>query len=113
MNIPLEMFILGAFVIGLFSIAAFRTAGGVGIVSALGAFALSFLCAKIIINGTLVQNIGGIDEAGNIVQGVTVIQVPALSYVFLFVAVVMVIQFINQVISEIRFQVSPDIEVFE
>lgn len=78
--------------------------GPVGIVTSLLGMVLAFLNSKIVINGTLIQNIGGIDNAGNVVQGVTVIQIPALSYLFTFIGIIMLGLTVYLVYREIKYK---------
>ena len=70
---------------------------------------LAFINSKIVVNGSLVQNIGGIDGSGNIIQGVTPIEIPALSYIFMFMGLFMVVVLAIQVLREIKFRDSQDI----
>ena len=55
------------------------------IISSLLATFLSFYLAQVVINEQLIENIGGIASDGTVTQGVTIIQVPALSYIFTFI----------------------------
>lgn len=65
---------------------------------------LAFINSQISVNGQLIQNIGGIDSTGNIVQGTTVIEVPALCYLFLFIGLVMAALTIYHVAKEIQYK---------
>ena len=68
----------------------------------------SFIMSKIAVNGSLVQNIGGISSTGTVVQGVTRIEIPALSYILIFVGIFMTVILAVQVLREIKFRESQD-----
>ena len=93
-------------------ISIFMAVKGTGIpsiFSSLISIMLAYIMSKIVINGTLIQNIGGVDGSGNIVQGTTVIQIESLSYILLFVGLFMVVILAVQVLREIKFRESQDI----
>jgi hypothetical protein len=84
-------------------LASFKISGISGIITALLATFLSFYNSQIIINGQVIQNIGGIDDSGAIIQGVTTIHIPALTYVFLFIGLVMAATTIYHIYLEFQF----------
>ena len=109
MSVPVGLFIgLG---IALFTLIAisFFSSGLRGIFSSMLAIILAFVLSKISINSTLVQNIGGFDTNGSVVQATTTLEIPALSYLFLFVGLFMVVVLAIHVMREIRFRESRDI----
>jgi len=106
--IPIELFIFLVAVMVVLLFFAFKTTGIPSILSSIICIMLTFINSKIVINETLVQNIGGIDSSGNIVQGTTIIQIPALSYIFMFVGLFMVVVLAIQVMREIKFRESRD-----
>ena len=69
----------------------------------------AFILSKVSVNGTLQDNIGGIDGTGAVVQGTTIIQIPSVSYICLFIGVFMLVVFCVHVLSEIKFRKSQDV----
>lgn len=59
------------------------------IISSLLAMFLSLYLAQVVINHQLIENIGGIASDGTVIQGITIIYIPALSYVFTFIGLSM------------------------
>ena len=88
--VPTSLF-FGLFVLlFIFMLFAFRTKDIPGIIISLISTMISFYMGQIVINGQLIENIGGLNrDTGDVVQGVTVIQFPALSYVFTFIGLAM------------------------
>ena len=87
--VPLSIFMgMGAMVVLLFGSALVFTGIPAVFTSFLG-FGVAALNSFIAVNGQLIQNIGGIDNSGNVVQGFTVLHIPMLSYLFIFVALIM------------------------
>ena len=107
--IPIEMFIFlfAAMIILIFI--AVKTTGILSIFTSMLSIMLAFVNSKIPINGTLVQNIGGIDSTGTVVQATTTIEIPALSYICIFVGLFCVVVLTIQVMREIKFRESQDI----
>lgn len=106
--IPIGLFICLVSVMIILMFAGLKTTGIISIFSSLLSTMLAFINSKIVVNGTLVQNIGGIDGSDNIIQGVTPIEIPALSYIFMFIGLFMVVILIIQVMREIEFWKSKD-----
>lgn len=110
--VPLPLFFGLCLVLLVLMLLSFKLNGISGIITALLATFLSFYNSQIIINGQVIQNIGGIDDSGAIIQGVTVIQVPALTYVFMFIGLVMAALTIYHVYLEFQFKKkSGDVEL--
>ena len=108
MAVPISIFIFMGVILLISIFVAFKSTGIPSIFSSLIGIMLSYIMSKIVINGTLVQNIGGVDGSGNIVQGTTIIQIESLSYILLFVGVFMVVILAIQVLREIKFRESQD-----
>ena len=109
-HVPISLFLgLCIALIGTIVTAA-ATTGPTGILASMFGIMLAYINSKIVINGTLIQNIGGIDSVGNVVQGFSVIQVPALSYLFLFIAIIMTLVFILHLKNEILYQIEPEFD---
>jgi len=112
MYVPLSLFFGLCIVLLVLMLLSFILSGIPGIITSFISTFLSFYNSQIIINGQVIQNIGGIDDSGAIIQGVTVIQVPALTYVFVFVGVVMAALTIYYIYDEVQYKKeSGDIEL--
>lgn len=107
--IPIGLFICLVSVMVILVFVGLKTTGIISIFSSILSIMLAFINSKIVVNGTLVQNIGGIDGSGNIIQGVTPIEIPALSYIFMFMGLFMVVVLAVQVMREIKFRESQDV----
>ena len=104
--ITIGLFICLVAVMVLLMFIGLKNTSIVSIFASLICIMLAFINSKIVINSTLVQNIGGFDSAGTIVQGTTTINIPALSYLFMFIGLFMVVVLAVQVLSEIKFRES-------
>jgi len=107
--IPIGLFICIVSVMVILVFVGLKTTGIISIFSSLLSIMLAFINSKIVVNGSLIQNIGGIDGSNNIVQGVTPIEIPALSYIFIFTGLFMVVILAVQVLREVEFRKSKDI----
>ena len=106
--VTIGLFIYLVTAMALLVFVSLKAKGIVSIFTSLICIMLAFINSKIIINGTLIQNIGGVDGSGNIVQGTTIIQIESLSYILLFVGMFMVVILAIQVLREIKFRESQD-----
>lgn len=97
MYVPIPLFFGLCLVLLALMLLSFRLNGMSAIITSLLSTFLSFYNSKIIVNGQLIHNLGGIDDGGAVIQGVTVIQIPALSYIFIFIGLVMCATTIYQV----------------
>lgn len=89
MYVPIPVFFGLITILIIFLIFAFRSSGTTSIILALLSTFISLYLSQLVVNGQLIENIGGFNrDTGEIVQGVTVIQIPALSYAFIFIALV-------------------------
>lgn len=110
--VPLPLFFGLCLVLIILMLLSFKLNRISGIITALLATFLSFYNSQIIINGQVIQNIGGIDDSGAIIQGVTAIHIPALTYVFLFIGLVMAATTIYHIYLEFQFnKKSGDVEL--
>ena len=107
--IPIEMFIFLFAVMIILIFIAVKTTGISSIFTSMLSIMLAFVNSKIPINDTLVQNIGGIDSTGAVVQATTIIEIPALSYICIFIGLFCVVVLTIQVMREIKFRESQDI----
>lgn len=107
--IPIELFIFLCAVIVVLVFVSVRTAGISAIFTSMLGMMLAFILSTVSVNGTLQDNIGGIDSTGTIVQATTIIQIPSLSYIFLFIGVFMLVVFCVHVLSKIEFRKSQDV----
>lgn len=104
--IPIELFIFLFAVMIILVFISVKTVGVSSIFTSVLAIMLAFINSKIPINGTLVQNIGGIDSTGAVVQATTTIEIPALSYICIFIGLFMVVVLAIQIFREIKFRES-------
>ena len=110
--VPIPLFFGLCLVLLILMLLSFVISGIPGIITSFISTFLSFYNSQIIINGQVIQNIGGIDDSGAVVQGVTVIQIPALTYVFLFIGLVMAATTIYHIYLEFQFnKKSGDVEL--
>ena len=107
--VPLSIFMFMGILLFVFAGASFYFTGVFSIFTSLLSVMFAFIMSKITVNGTLIQNIGGFDSTGTVVQAVTIIEMPALSYILLFIGLFMVVILIIQVMREIKFRESQDI----
>lgn len=104
--VPVDIFIgMGVFLFVLAG-ASFYFTGIFAIFTSMLSVMVAFIMSKVAVNGTLIENIGGIDSSGNIIQGFTIIEMPALSYILCFVGLFMVVILAAQVFREIKFRES-------
>lgn len=107
--VPIGLFIFLCAVIVVLVFVSVRFTGISAIFSSMLCIMLTFILSNVSVNGTLQDNIGGIDSTGTVVQATTIIQIPAMSYIFLFIGVFMLVVFVVHVLSEIEFRKSQDI----
>lgn len=106
---PIELFIFLCVVMVISLFVSVKDTGIIAIFTAMFGMMLAFILSQVSVNGTLQENIGGIDSTGTIVQGTTIIQIPSVSYICLFIGVFMLVVFCVNVLSEIKFRRSQDI----
>ncbi|MCK5138277.1 MAG: right-handed parallel beta-helix repeat-containing protein [Thermodesulfovibrionia bacterium] len=106
--VPVSLYIFMGVLLFVFCGASFILTGIPSIFTSILSIMFSFIMSKIAVNGSLVQNIGGISSTGTVVQGVTIIEIPALSYILIFVGLFMVVILAIQVLREIKFRESRD-----
>lgn len=107
--VPVELYIFLCAVMMVLVFVSFKNTGIGAIFTSMLCIMLAFILSKVSVNGTLQDNIGGIDGTGLVVQGTTVIEIPAMSYIFLFIGVFMLVVFVVHVLSEIEFRKSQDV----
>ncbi|NOR84557.1 DUF2341 domain-containing protein [archaeon] len=107
--VPVSLYIFMGVLLFVFCGASFILAGIPSIFTSILSIMFSFIMSKIAVNGSLVQNIGGISSTGTVIQGVTRIEIPALSYILIFVGIFMTVILVIQVLREIKFRESQDI----
>jgi len=107
--IPLNLFMFMGLLLFVFAGASFYFTGLFSIFTSMLSVMFAFILSKIAINGTLIQNIGGFDSAGTVVQGVTTIEIPTLSYILMFIGLIMIVILAIQVMREIEFRKSRDV----
>jgi len=106
--VPVSIFIFMGVLLFVFCGASFILTGIPSIFTSILSVMFSFIMSKIAVNGSLIQNVGGISSTGEVVQGVTTIEIPALSYILIFVGLFMTVILIVQVLREIKFRNSQD-----
>jgi len=110
--VPLPLFFGLCLILLILMLASFKISGIPGIITSFISTFLSFYNSQIIVNGQVIKNIGGIDDSGAIIQGVTVIQVPALTYIFMFTGLVMAALTIYHIYDEVQYKKeSGDVEL--
>lgn len=82
----------------------------INLVSGIITIMLGFFLSKTSINGTLVQNFGDVTSFNSVATGNYVIEIPALGWLFLFVAIISVGIVIKIIIDEINYQIEPILE---
>jgi len=103
MFIFITLFLLACIAVSLSKVQWINTACGII------ATTLSYFMSKICINGTLVQQFGGITPTDNIITDAVVITNLPMSYIFLFIALVSLLITIINILSEIKYNLEPDI----
>ena len=109
MSVPIGLFIGMGVVLFTLVAVSFLSTGIRAIFASMIAVIFAYVLSKISINRSLVQNIGGFDTNGSVVQASTSIEVPALSYLFVFVGLFMVVILVIHIMKEIKFRKSQDI----
>ena len=90
MYVPIPLFFGVSVTLFIMMIVAFKMKGIPAIIVSLLSTFTSLYLSMVVVNGQLVENVGGLNPAtGAIVQGVTVVTIPSLAYVFIFIALVM------------------------
>lgn len=102
MYVPVPLFFGLCLVLLILMLVSFKMPGIPGIITSFISTFLSFYNSQIIINGQVITNLGGIDDSGTVIQGVTIIQIPALTYVFVFIGLVMAALTIYKVYADIQ-----------
>jgi hypothetical protein len=101
------LFLLACIAISISKLQLFNIAAGVmGII-------LSYTLSKISINGFLVQPFGDITSADTIITDSVVIYNLPQSYIFVFIGTVTLLITIVNIVSEIKYNIEPDIGDFE
>lgn len=108
-NMPLSIFMALGALLFIVCAASFYLVGIPAIFTSMLSIMIAFIMSQTAINGTLVQNVGGISSSGAIVQAVTIIQVPALAYILAFVGLFMVVILVIHVMREIKWRETKDI----
>lgn len=106
---PIELFIFLCAIMLVLVFMSLKNTGINAVFTSILSMMLAFILSKAAVNGTLQDNIGGIDSTGTIVQATTIIQIPSISYICLFVGVFMLVVFVVHVLGEIEFRKSQDI----
>lgn len=106
MSVPIGLFVgMGVVLFILVAISLYAT-GIKSIFTSILSIMFAYMLSKMSINRTLTQNISEFDGNGSIVQGTTIVEVPALSYLFIFIGLYMVVVLAVQVLREIKFRES-------
>jgi len=101
------LFLLACIAISISKLQLFNIVAGVaGII-------LSYTLSKISINGFLVQQFGGITSADTIITDSVSIYYSPQSYIFLLLVILTLIITIFNILSEIKYNLEPDIGDFE
>jgi hypothetical protein len=108
-EMPLSIFIMWSCVMMLGAFLGFTQTGIFGITTSLLSTIIAFMNSKMIINGTVVQYFAGVSSTDTIVTGYRSIESLPLSYIFMFIAIIMTIVFLLQLKNEIMYQIEPDI----
>jgi hypothetical protein len=109
-RMPLSIFIMWSVIMFVGAIIGFMTNGLYGITSSLLTATIAYMNSKNIINGNVVQYFSGVSTSDTIVVGYRTIESLPMSYIYLFIAIVMVIVFILQVKNEIQYNLEPDMD---
>lgn len=109
-TIPLSIFIMWSVIMFVGTIIGFMTTGLYGISSSLLTVMIAYMNSKNIINGNVVQYFSGISTSDTIVVGYRSIESMAMSYIYLFIAIVMGIIFILHTVNEVKYNLEPDLE---
>ena len=109
-SIPLSIFIMWSVIMFVGAAIGFMTTGVYGITSSLLTATIAYMNSKSIINGSVVQYFAGVSTGDTIVTGSRSIESLPMSYIYLFIAIVMVIVFILHVKNEIIYQLEPDMD---
>ena len=107
--VPLSIFIMWSVIMFAGVIIGFMTTGLYGITSSLLTATIAYMNSKNIINGNVVQYFAGESTTDTIEIGYRSIESLPLSYIFLFIAIVMVVIFILHTVHEIQYHLEPDI----
>ena len=88
--VPIPLFFGVCVVLFVIMIVAFKINGIPAIIISLLSTFISLYLSMVVVNGQLIENMGGLNRTtGEIVQVITVVTIPSLAYVFIFIAVVM------------------------
>lgn len=108
-NIPLYLFIFVLIVMVVFVIISFRD-GGLSALYAGIASLLAFVLSKVSINGSLISKYGWISSTDILVFGTQSYYNSAQSYILLFIAIVMAIVMLINIIEYIKLNVIKDLD---
>ena len=109
-RMPISIFIMWSVIMFMGMIIGFMTTGLYGIASSLLTAAISYMNSKNIINGNVVQYFAGESTTDTIEIGYRSIESLPISYIYLFISIIMIIVFFIQVGNEIQYQLEPDID---
>ena len=108
-EIPVVLFIfLVIFLLACLAI-SISNVSGLNVVTGIIVVTLSYMLSKVCINGQLVNSFGGLSTTDVIVSGPRSITSLPLSYIFLFIAVMAVLITVVNIVSEIKYNLEPDI----
>ena len=107
-KMPLSIFIMWSVIMCAGVVIGFMATGLNGITSSLLTATIAYMNSKNIINGNVVQYVAGESTTDTIEIGYRSIESLPMSYIYLFIAIVMVIVFILQVWNEIQYNLEPD-----
>jgi hypothetical protein len=109
-TIPLSLFMMWSVIMCVGVLIGFLSTGLIGITSSLLTITIAYINSKNIINGNVVQYFGGVSSTDTIVTGTRSIESLPLSYIYLFIALIMLIVFLVHTVNEIKYQLEPDME---
>jgi len=108
-NTPLSIFIMWSIIALAAAFIGITQTGLLGTTSSLLSVVVFYMNSKQIISGNVVEYFSGVSSTDTIIIGTRSIESLPLSYIYLFMALIMLIVFILQVKNEILYQLEPDV----
>ena len=107
--VPLSIFTMWSVIMLISASLSFMLSGIYGISSSLLTVMIAYMNSKVLINGQLVQYFSGVSSGDIIVTGTRVMESLSMSYIFLFIAIIMTGVFISKTYTEVTRLLTPDL----
>lgn len=110
-EVPTSLFIFLTIIMFLCIAFALTHLKYINIICALVGGMLAFMLSRISVNGLLVQQFGGVASNDTIITDTVAFTSQPMSYLFLFFFIISVILIVKNILQEIHYNLSPDLDI--